>query len=151
MRRCTLTVAAVAASLLVGGCSGGSGAKGPEPGGATASPSRSSRTGETAAYGLDLPGNARVLVPETAGETGRELPAFTPEEGSYTIFASCDGKGEVSIVGRDSGKPHPVACGGVPTVGVVHVETEEEQHIRIQVVGGTAAWRVAVVSGNRQA
>ncbi|MGM1075143.1 hypothetical protein ACS0VI_02785 [Streptomyces sp. H28] len=90
-------------------------------------------------------------MPETAGETGRELPAFTPEEGSYTIYASCDGKGEVSIVGRDSGKPHPIACGGVLTVGVVHVEKEEEQHIRIEVVGGAAAWRVAVVSGDRQA
>lgn len=151
MRRSPLTVAAVAASFLLGGCSGESGAKDPEPGGSTASPGRLSRTGEAAAAGLDLPGDARVLVPETAGETGRELPAFTTEEGSYTIYARCDGKGEVSIVGRDSSRPHPVACGGVLTVGVVHVEGKEVQRLRIQVVGGAAAWSVAVVSGNHQA
>ncbi|MEU3047626.1 hypothetical protein ABZ705_14085 [Streptomyces sp. NPDC006984] len=149
MRRYTLIVAAVAASFLIGGCSGEPGAKGPDPAGPTASPDRPSRTPGTPPPGLDLPGNAQVLVPETTGDTDRDLPAFTPEEGVYTIYARCEGRGKVSIVRRDSSKPHPVACNDVLTVGLVYVE-KKAQHIRIQVAGGTATWNVAVVSGNHQ-
>src|SRR5690606_2854770 len=60
-----------------------------------------------------------------------------------------EGRGKVSIVRRDSRKPHPVACNDVLTVGLVYVE-KKTQHIRIKVAGGTAAWKVAVVSGNHQ-
>ncbi len=149
MRRYPLIVAAVAALFLVGGCSDESEAKRPDPAGPTASSDRPSRTPVAQPSGLDLPENVRILVAETTGDDDRDLPGFTPEDGAYTVYAACEGEGEVSIVGRDSSKPHPVACNGVPTVGVVYVE-KKAQHIRIQVAGGAPAWKVAVVSGNHQ-
>ncbi|MEU7281822.1 hypothetical protein AB0A69_24065 [Streptomyces sp. NPDC045431] len=87
---------------------------------------------------------------ETTGDGERELPAFTPEDGAYTVYAACAGKGKVSIGNRDgAGNSHPVACDGVRTGGVVHVE-KEVQRLVIRVAGGTSEWKVAVIAGSHQ-
>lgn len=149
MRRSTLTAAALATLFLVGGCSDEPEAKPPAPTGPTASSDRTARTPTAQPPSLDLPENAQILVAETTGTKDQELPEFTPEEGAYTLYAACEGKGKVSIVDRDSSNPHPVACGGVPTMGVIYVE-KKAQHLKIQVAGGTPVWKIAVISGNHQ-
>ncbi|MFD5497903.1 hypothetical protein ACFWOL_26600 [Streptomyces sp. NPDC058442] len=139
----------MATLLLVGGCSDEPEAKRPSPAGPTASSDQPTRTPATPPPSLDLPKNAQFLVAETTGNRDQELPEFTPQEGAYTLYAACEGKGKVSIVDRDSTNPHPVKCGGVPTVGVIHVD-KKTQHLKIQVVGGTSTWKIAVISGNHQ-
>ncbi|MGA5114675.1 hypothetical protein [Streptomyces pseudogriseolus] len=70
-----------------------------------------------------MPENARTLVVETTGDKNQELPECTPQEGAYTLYATCEGKGKVSIVDRDSTNPHPVTRNRVHTVGVVYEDT----------------------------
>lgn len=149
MRRSTLTVAAVATLFLVGGCSDEPEAKRPSPAGPTASSGQPPRTPAAQPPSLDLPENAQILVAETTGNKDQELPEFTPEEDTYTVYAACDGKGKVSIVNRDSSNARPVACGGVPTMGIIHAE-KKAQHLKIQVVGRTSVWKIAVISGNHR-
>ncbi|WP_225640924.1 hypothetical protein [Streptomyces werraensis] len=149
MRRTTLTAAALATLLLAGGCSDEPEVKRPSPTAPTASAGKPTPAPATQPPGLDLPENARTLVAETTGDKNQELPAFTPQEGAYTLYATCGGKGKVSIVDRDSSNPHPVTCNGVHTVGVVYDGTKP-RHLTVQVTGGTSIWRVAVVSGNHQ-
>ncbi|MER7485117.1 hypothetical protein ABTY20_04080 [Streptomyces sp. NPDC126497] len=149
MHRSTLTAAALAALFLTAGCSYEPEAKRPSPTTATASSGKPTQAPATQPLGLDLPKNAQTLVPETTGNKDQELPAFTPQEGAYTLHAACEGKGKVSIVDRDSNNPHPVTCNGVHTVGVVY-EDKKPQHLTIQVTGGTPVWKIAVVSGNHQ-
>ncbi|MGA5128121.1 hypothetical protein ACPCAG_33065 [Streptomyces pseudogriseolus] len=149
MRRTTLTAAALATLFLAGGCSDEPEVKRPSPTAPTASAGKPTPAPATQPPGLDLPENARTLVAETTGDKNQELPAFTPQEGAYTVYATCEGKGKVSIVDRDSSNPHPVTCNGVHTVGVVY-EDKKPQHLTVQVTGGTSAWRIAVVSGNHQ-
>ncbi|MEU0769507.1 hypothetical protein [Streptomyces albogriseolus] len=149
MRPTTLTAAAVATLFLAGGCSDEPEAKRPSPTAATASAGKPAQTPATQPPGLDLPENARTLVAETTGDKTQKLPEFTPQEGAYTLYATCEGKGKVSIADRDSGNPHLVTCNGVHTVGVVHDDTKP-QHLTVRVTGGTSVWRIAVVSGNHQ-
>ncbi|MFI9268709.1 hypothetical protein ACIG5C_30630 [Streptomyces werraensis] len=149
MRRTTLAAAALATLLLAGGCSDEPEVKRPSPTAPTASAGKPTPAPATQPLGLDLPENARTLVAETTGDKNQELPAFTPQEGAYTLYATCEGKGKVSIVDRDSSNPHPVTCNGVHTVGVVYDGTKP-RHLTVQVTGGTSIWRVAVVSGNHQ-
>ncbi|MEU5525251.1 hypothetical protein ABZ759_32710 [Streptomyces sp. NPDC047860] len=149
MRRSTLTAAAVATLFLAGGCSDEPEAKRPSPTAPTASSDKPTQTPAPHPPSLDLPKNAQTLVAETTGTKNRELPAFTPQEGAYTLYAVCEGKGKVSIVDRDSSNPHPVTCNGVHTVGVVY-EDKKPQHLTIQVTGGTSVWKIAVISGNHQ-
>ncbi|MEV0300032.1 hypothetical protein [Streptomyces prasinus] len=139
----------MATLFLVGGCSGEPEAKRPDPAGPTASPDRPTRTPTARPPSLDLPENARILVAETTGDKDRELPEFTSEEGAYTVYAACEGKGKVSLVNRNSSNAHPVNCGGAPTVGLIYAE-KKAQHLKIQVVGGTSVWKIAVVSGDHQ-
>ncbi|MEY9809859.1 hypothetical protein [Streptomyces albogriseolus] len=147
LRRTTLTAAALATLFLAGGCSDEPEANRPSPTAPTASASKPTHAPATQPPSLDLPENARTLVAETTGNRNQELPEFTPQEGAYTLYATCEGKGEVSIVDRDSGNPHPVTCNGVHTVGVVH-DDAKPQHLTVQVTGGPSIWKVAVVSGN---
>ncbi|MFJ8186536.1 hypothetical protein [Streptomyces sp. NPDC096105] len=149
MRRSTLTAAALAALFLAAGCSDEPEAKRPSPTAATASSGKPTQAPAPQPPSLDLPENAQTLVAETTGTKNQELPAFTPQEGAYTLYAACEGKGEVSIVDRDSSNPHPVTCNGVHTVGVVY-EDKKPQHLTVQVTGGTSVWRIAVISGNHQ-
>ncbi|MFC5851416.1 hypothetical protein ACFPZI_06070 [Streptomyces chlorus] len=139
----------MATLFLVGGCSDEPEAKRPGPAGPTASSDQPTRTPATQSPGLDLPGNAQILVAETTGNKDQELPEFTSEEGAYTVYAVCEGKGKVSILNRNSSNAHPVACGGVPTVGVIYAD-KKAQHLKIQVVGDTSVWKIAVISGNHQ-
>ncbi|MFJ1982065.1 hypothetical protein [Streptomyces albogriseolus] len=149
MRRTTLTAAALATLFLAGGCSDEPEAKRPSPTAATASAGKPTYAPATQLPSLYLPKDAQMLVAETSGNRNQELPEFTPQEGTYTLYATCEGKGEVSIVDRDSGNPHPVTCNGVHTVGVVH-DDAKPQHLTVQVTGGPSLWKVAVVSGNHQ-
>ncbi|KOT37100.1 hypothetical protein ADK41_21225 [Streptomyces caelestis] len=151
MRRSTLTAAALATLFLAAGCSDEpeSEAKRPSPTAPTASSTKPTQAPATQPPSLDLPKNAQTLVPETTGNKDQELPEFTPQEGAYTLYATCEGKGKMLIVDRDSSNPHPVTCNGVHTVGVVH-EDKKPQHLTVQVTGGTSVWRIAVVSGNHQ-
>ncbi|MFH9044319.1 hypothetical protein ACH4FA_33985 [Streptomyces sp. NPDC017966] len=149
MRRSILTAAALAALFLAAGCSDEPEARRPSPTAATASSGRPAQAPAAQAPGLDLPKNAQILVAETTGTKDQELPAFTPLEGAYTLYAACEGTGKVAIVDRDSSNPHPVTCNGVHTVGVVY-EDKKPQHLTIQVTGGTSVWKIAVVSGNHQ-
>ncbi|MFV2118723.1 hypothetical protein ACE14D_09845 [Streptomyces sp. Act-28] len=150
MRRFTLTAAAAATLLLVGGCTDESEHSRPEKPGPTNTSAPTKRTPTTTPPSLDLPNGARILVPETAGNGDRDLPEFTPDEDVYTVFASCVGKGKVKIVDQDDvGNPHPVACDGVRTVGAVHTD-KKPQHLKVQVTEGTSAWQIAVVSGDRR-
>ncbi|MFI8088546.1 hypothetical protein ACIF9R_09520 [Streptomyces sp. NPDC086080] len=78
------------------------------------------------------------------------MPEFTPSEQAYTVYAGCSGKGEVAIVDRaGDGKRHPVACDGARTVGVIHTP-KEPQRLAIRVTGGTATWKISIVSGSQQ-
>ncbi|MFJ2948486.1 hypothetical protein ACIO8H_12700 [Streptomyces sp. NPDC087226] len=149
MRRSVLTAAALAVLFLAGGCSDEPEVKRPSPTAPTASSSKPTPAPATQPPLLDLPRSAQTLVAETTGDKDRELPEFTPEEGAYTLYAVCEGEGEVSIVDRDSSNPRPVTCNGVHTVGVVY-EDKKPQHLKIQVTGGTSIWRIAVISGNHQ-
>ncbi|MFH9044528.1 hypothetical protein ACH4FA_35105 [Streptomyces sp. NPDC017966] len=149
MRRSTLTAAALTTLLLAAGCSDEPEAKRPSPTGATASSAKPTRAPATQPPGLNLPKNAQTLVAETTGDKDQELPVFTPQEGAYTLYATCEGKGKVSIVDRDSSNPRPITCNGVHTVGVVY-EDKKPQHLTIQVTGGTSVWKIAVISGNHQ-
>ncbi|MEU1923829.1 hypothetical protein AB0H23_31090 [Streptomyces albogriseolus] len=149
LRRTTLTAAALATLFLAGGCSDEPEANRPSPTTATASAGKPAQAPATQPPSLDLPENAWTLVAETTGNRNQELPEFAPQEGAYTLYATCEGKGEVSIVDRDSGNPHPVTCNGVHTVGVVH-DDAKPQHLTVQVTGGPSLWKVAVVSGNHQ-
>ncbi|WP_432057643.1 hypothetical protein [Streptomyces sp. bgisy022] len=149
MRRTLCTAAALATLFLAGGCSDEPEAKRPSPTAPTASAGRPTPAPATQPPSFELPENARTLVAETTGDTDRNLPAFTPQEGAYTLYATCEGKGKVSIMDRDSSTPHPVTCDGVHTVGVVHGD-KKPQHLTVQVTGGTSVWRIAVVSGNHQ-
>ncbi|MEU5221383.1 hypothetical protein AB0G55_01715 [Streptomyces toyocaensis] len=139
----------MATLFLAGGCSDEPEAKRPSPPAPTASSGKPTQTPTTQPPSLDLPKNAQTLIAETTGNKDQELPAFTPREGAYTLYAACEGKGKVSIVDRDSSNPHPVTCNGVGTVGVVY-EDEKPQHLTIQVTGGTSVWKIAVISGNHQ-
>ncbi|MFJ8692999.1 hypothetical protein [Streptomyces roseolilacinus] len=150
MRRFTLTAAAAAILLLVGGCTDKSEDSRLEKPSPTNTPAPTEHTPTTTPPSLDLPNGARILVPETAGNGDLDLPEFTPDEGVYTVFASCVGKGKVKIVDRDDvGNPHPVACDGVRTVGAIHTE-KKPQRLKVQVTEGTSDWQIAVVSGDRQ-
>ncbi|CAL9643724.1 hypothetical protein SUDANB32_06404 [Streptomyces sp. enrichment culture] len=135
MRRTTLTAAALATLLLAGGCSDEPESKHPSPTAATASAGKPTQAPATHPPSLDLPENARTLVAETTGDESQELPEFAPQEGAYTLYATCEGKGKVSIVDRDSSNPHPVTCNGVHTVGVVY-EDKRPHHLTVQVTGG---------------
>ncbi|MFF8638903.1 hypothetical protein ACF052_32440 [Streptomyces pilosus] len=152
MRRSTLTAAALTTLFLAGGCSDEPEVKHPSPTAPTAPTASSVKPTQTPATrppSLDLPDNAQTLLAETTGNKDEELPAFTPQEGAYTLYAACEGKGKVSIVDRDSSNPHPVTCNGIRTVGVVY-EDKKPQHLTIKVTGGTSVWRIAVISGNHQ-
>ncbi|SCD53706.1 hypothetical protein [Streptomyces sp. ScaeMP-e83] len=116
MRRRLLTAAAapLAAVLLAAGCSGSADTP------ADADPKTPPTAGEpTAAPALEYPAKARALVPETSGAGSRNLPVFTPDEETYTLYADCTGKGAVTLVDWDDpdGEPHPIVCDGVSTVG----------------------------------
>ncbi|WP_435601544.1 hypothetical protein [Streptomyces sp. C10-9-1] len=149
MRR-HLLVAAAATALLVGGCTGGAEESPPPHPGPTTSSAPPSPEPTATPPSLDVPDDARVLVPETADGEDRHLPDFTPDQDVYTIYASCTGTGEVAIADQDDeGSPHPVACDGVRTVGTVHTE-RTPQRLMVQVSGGAAHWRVAIVSGDQQ-
>ncbi|MEU3205745.1 hypothetical protein ABZ702_18065 [Streptomyces cyaneofuscatus] len=161
MRRRILTaVAPLAAVLLVGGCSGSADTGSPEGAGSKTSPAASepaaspappSSPGGTSAPALEYPEKAQALVPETSGAGDKNLPAFTPAEETYTIYADCTGKGSVSLVDRDNpdGKPHPISCDDVPTVGVIHTEAVP-QRLMVKVTGGAAQWAIAILSGDKQ-
>ncbi|MFB8102391.1 MULTISPECIES: hypothetical protein [Streptomyces] len=90
--------------------------------------------------------------PETSGAGDENLPAFTPAEETYTLYADCTGKGSVSLVDRDDpdGKPHPISCDDVPTVGVVHTEAVP-QRLMAKVTGGAAQWAIVIVPGAMRA
>ncbi|MFP3991414.1 hypothetical protein U9R90_28895 [Streptomyces sp. E11-3] len=88
-----------------------------------------------------------MLIPETSGRTTLKLPEFTPDQEVYTYYASCTGEARVEIVYRGDADPDSVACDGVPTIGLVHTEIRPHQ-LTVRVTGGTAAWRLAVVSGD---
>ena len=137
-----LPVLAVGASiLLVAGCDSG-----PEP----APPRRADAAHKPApsAKGFELPAHARLLVPETSDSSDLALARFTPRQGTYTVYARCTGKGNVSIVDADRPEEEPirVTCNGVDTAGLVHSELEA-QSLRMRVHGGAATWTVAVVDG----
>ncbi|MFI5571287.1 hypothetical protein ACIA6T_28895 [Streptomyces sp. NPDC051740] len=96
MRRSTLTAAAVATLFLAGGCSDEPEVKRPSPTAPTTSSAKPTQAPATQPPGLDLPKNAQTLVAETTGTKNQELPAFTPQEGAYPLYAACEGKGKVS-------------------------------------------------------
>ncbi|MCI3153774.1 MULTISPECIES: hypothetical protein [Streptomyces] len=140
MRRCSpAAVSAAAAALLLTGCTG---ADAPERADTPAP------TGPAASQpALAVPRAAEVLLPETSGTAGEQLPRFTPPEEAYTLYADCTGTGTVTIVDRSAGGGrHLVRCNGVTTVGVVHTP-REAQHLAVQVTKGPATWRLTVVSG----
>ncbi|MEU2248499.1 hypothetical protein [Streptomyces sp. NPDC019224] len=143
MTRHLPVVAVTTAVLLAAGCDSG-----PDH----APPQRTSAVPRSSpgAGGLELPAHAHLLVPETAGDSDLALRRFTPEQGTYTIYARCTGKGSVTIVDEDrpEEEPNRVACNGVVTVGRVYSEVEA-QSLRMRVRGGAATWRVAVVNGER--
>jgi hypothetical protein len=147
-----IPAAAAAAIFLVGGCTGS--ADTDSPGGESqktpAASTSSQQADATQPPVLEVPKNAEVLVTETTGTGNKNLREFTPSEEAYTVYASCSGKGKVTIIDRDGrGEPHLVACDGVRTVGVIHTETKP-QHLTIQVTDGTSNWKVAVVSGSHE-
>ncbi|MGW1296233.1 hypothetical protein [Streptomyces sp. NPDC002533] len=156
MRRRILTAAVpLTVVLLVGGCSGSADTGAPEGAGSKTSPTAgepaASSPGSTSAPALEYPEKAQALVPETSGAGNKNLPAFTPAEETYTIYADCTGKGSVSLVDRDNpdGEPHPISCDDVPTVGVIHTEAVP-QRLMVKVTGGAAQWAIAIVSGDKR-
>lgn len=150
MRRCPTAAAAALVVFFLGGCTDSADT---DPSArASRTPSTKPTTPRTVAPqppDLEVPQTARVLVPETSGTADAELPEFTPSEQAYTVYAGCSGNGEVTIVDlTGAGKPHPVACDGVRTVGVIHTP-EEAQRLAIRVTGGTATWKISIISGSR--
>ncbi|MFD5726065.1 hypothetical protein ACFWMT_08155 [Streptomyces sp. NPDC058368] len=139
MNRHLPVFAAAAAVLLAAGCSGAA-EHAPQKRAGSPAPSR--------AAGLELPARAAVLVPETSGAGDLDLARFTPQQGVYTVYARCTGKGRVTIVDADrpDADPSRIACDQVVTVGRVYSEAEA-QALRMRVQGGTATWTVAVVAG----
>ncbi|MBG0854652.1 hypothetical protein I2W78_23110 [Streptomyces spinoverrucosus] len=97
---------------------------------------------------LDLPADAEILIPETRGGGSTDLPVFKPETDVYTIYATCTGKGRMTIVDRNNpgDDPSKIGCNGPITVGRVFTEITT-QKLSVQIRGGTANWTLAVVSG----
>ncbi|ARF74442.1 hypothetical protein B7C62_21055 [Kitasatospora albolonga] len=162
MRRRVLAAAPLTAVLLISGCTGSADTGTPEGSGRPASPTASEPAASqppspsqpapsdgTAAPRLVVPGKAPSLVPETSGSGNKDLPAFTPAEEIYTIYAGCSGNGSVTLVDRDNpgGEPHAIVCNDVQTVGVIHTEIEP-QRLSVRVTGGATEWKIAVVSGD---
>ncbi|MCG7525463.1 hypothetical protein MHW47_13535 [Streptomyces sp. OfavH-34-F] len=142
-----------AAVLLAAGCSSGqdeSAVRKQPSGGASDSRSSAGKQAAPSEGGLQVPVHAEVLVPETSGSSDLDLKRFTPEQGAYTIYARCTGKGKVTIVDVDRPEedPNRVACDGVVTVGRVYSEVEA-QSLRMRVQDGAATWTVAVVAGEQ--
>ncbi|GAA1418418.1 hypothetical protein GCM10009601_13900 [Streptomyces thermospinosisporus] len=73
---------------------------------------------------LSLPRGAQILVPVTEGTGPADLPAFTPPTDVYSVYATCSGKGTMSIVHRDDaeGGPSKIGCNGPLTIGRVHTD-----------------------------
>ncbi|MEV4877432.1 hypothetical protein [Streptomyces cyaneofuscatus] len=160
MRRRILAVTPLAAILVIGGCTnsgdtGTSDEAGRKPSPTASMPAMStaqaSPSGGTSELELVIPGKAQVLVPETSGSGDKDLPAFTPSEEIYTVYAGCRGKGSVTLLDRDNpdGERHSIVCNDVQTVGVIHTEIEP-QRLTVHVTGGSARWKVAVVSGDNR-
>ncbi|MGY1498046.1 hypothetical protein ACW4TU_15835 [Streptomyces sp. QTS52] len=112
----------------------------------TAQPTQSSQS--VKGSGLDLPAKAQFLVPVTNGTADTDLPVFKPLTDVYTVHASCSGAGTVTIVDRKhpTQAPNRVKCDSPITIGQVYTDLVE-QALSVHVSGGTATWRIAVVSG----
>lgn len=92
MRRYILTAAAVAALLLAGGCTDGpEDSPSAQPGRTTATATTPAPTPAATLPSLDLPDDARSLVPQTRASEDR----VHPDEPVYTVYASCAGNGKV--------------------------------------------------------
>lgn len=154
MHRRLLTAAPLAAILLISGCSGPANTDTSEkshPPASAGDPAPSTSPKGSAAPSLDYPKKVPALVSETSGTGNRKLPAFTPDEEIYTIYADCTGEGSVSLMDRDNpeGEPHAIACDDAPTVGVIHAEAVP-QHLAVEVTGGTAQWAIVIVTGDQR-
>ncbi|WP_328912383.1 MULTISPECIES: hypothetical protein [unclassified Streptomyces] len=98
--------------------------------------------------GLHLPAKATVLVPETTGTADADLPNFTALTNVYTIHTACTGKGKTTIIDRNDPDSSPIRinCNRPIVVGSVYIDTAL-QSLAVRIRGGSAAWKVAVVSG----
>ncbi|GAA0654423.1 hypothetical protein GCM10009535_36400 [Streptomyces thermocarboxydovorans] len=99
---------------------------------------------------LTLPRGAKVLVPVTTGMGSADLPAFKPPTDVYTVYATCSGKGRMSIVDRDDakGEPSKIGCNGPLTVGRVYTDITV-QKLAVRIDGAGAKWKVAIVAGEQ--
>jgi hypothetical protein len=87
-------------------------------------------------------------MPVTKGEGNTDLPVFKPETDVYTIYATCTGKGRMTLVDRDApgDDPSKIGCNGPATVGRIYTDVIP-QKLAVRTHGGTVNWTLAVVSG----
>ncbi|MGC0208387.1 hypothetical protein [Streptomyces levis] len=99
---------------------------------------------------LALPRGAKVLVPVTKGTGTADMPAFKPLTDVYTVYATCSGKGKMTIVDRHDAKNEPskIGCNGPLTVGRVYTDITI-QKLAVHIDGADVKWKLAIVSGEQ--
>lgn len=107
--------------------------------------SASSSPGEPGpALKLEQVRGKKLLVEETEGKAGVDLPVFQPPQASYTVHFVCSGSGEISLeVDGKKWISHP--CDGVENAAE-RITEKEPQAVSIK-LSGTALWKVAVADG----
>ncbi|MEG8281317.1 hypothetical protein [Streptomyces sp. AHA2] len=154
MGRYTALPGALLVLLLATACSGGDDGETTAPT-ARHTPSASNSSSDDAEVEsppkqseLALPRGADVLVPVTKGTGTADLPTFKPLTDVYTVYATCSGKGKMTIVDRHDKKSEPskVSCNAPLTVGRVYTDITT-QKLAVHIDGADVKWKLAIVSG----
>ncbi|MCX5410138.1 hypothetical protein OHA37_40645 (plasmid) [Streptomyces sp. NBC_00335] len=87
----------------------------------------------------------KLLIKETVGEAGVDLPVFTPPNASYTVHFVCSGTGEMSLeVSGQKWISRP--CDGVENAAE-QITDKQPQAVSVK-LSGAASWKLAVADGS---
>ncbi|MEV8597817.1 hypothetical protein [Streptomyces sp. NPDC052012] len=156
MGRYTAVPGALLVLLVATACSGAGQEKPAVPNARSSSSAHPSSSADAEPDGskqpeFALPKRAKILVPVTQGTGTADLPAFKPLTDVYTVYATCSGKGKMSIADRDDAKDEPskIGCNGPITVGRVYTDIAV-QKLAVRIDGADVKWKLAIVSGEQK-
>lgn len=135
-------LSALLAALAATGCQASPpGEENPDPGGAP----KSGKPTASRSLELEQLSGKKLLIPETHGAVGADLPEFTPPHASYTVHFVCSGSGQVTL--QANGKKWiSYPCDGVENVAE-QITDKTPQTVSLT-LSGTARWKAAVADGS---
>ncbi|MEU8078764.1 hypothetical protein AB0B31_25405 [Catellatospora citrea] len=89
-----------------------------------------------------LPDDRVILVEPISGDADTTLPAFSTDQGEFTIYFTCTGTGTLALLVNDN-DPATYPCNGVRNTVTVYTDVKGPQTVKLDVTG-SGSWQLAV-------